>query len=193
MGNYVSTVADFKRRLRIRMAEVDENGPMTPKKATSRRKQRGSMAAGAQAAAAAVVIAKPWLVEGSGTFFESPTSLQSTALKEGGRYFIAVAQDVAQTVQQEGYKVQRRFSIPCSATPQEALMAWSKNEQRCDRKGTKAVALAVVIPPEIDVITHRKGGFLIRCTELPPSCFRAKKVAPAAAGTNASDAKADAS
>merc|ERR1711865_406535 len=169
---------------------------MTPKKVSTRRKQRQqdvSGPSGAQTAASSVVIAKPWLVDGSGTFFESPTSLQSTALKEGGRYFIAVSQDVAPTVQQEGYKVQRRFSIPCSATPQEALMAWSKNEQRCNRKGTKAVALAVVIPPEIDVVAHRKGGFLLRCKELPPSCFRAKKVAPAATGTNASDAKADAS
>lgn len=189
--HFVSTVNDFKRRLRIRFVEVTDEDSMR-KAASSRSKRRVSAVAASMERAAAGAAQKPWLVEAAGSFFESPTSLRSVR-EAGTKYFIAVAQDLVQTVQQEGYRVQNRCSIPLSASPQEALAAWTryKKDPTTGRLHTKAVVLPVVIPPEMDVVTHRNSGFLVRTKELPPSCFRVKKAGPA--GATSTDAKGDAS
>lgn len=190
--HFVSTVNDFKRRLRIRFVEVTEEDS-TRKAASSRSKRRVSAVAATMERAAAGAAQKPWLVEAAGSFFESPSSLRSVR-EAGTKYFIAVAQDLVQTVQQEGYRVQNRCSIPLSASPQEALAAWTryKKDPTTGRVHTKAVVLPVVIPPEMDVVTHRNSGFLVRTKELPPSCFRVKK-AGGPAGATSTDAKGDAS
>merc|ERR1711933_409299 len=116
---------------------------------------------------------KPWMVEAAGSIFDRPPSLRD--LKEGcARYFIAVAPDVEKRVLAEGFRVKRRCSIPCSATPQEALAAFSRTEQRQGRSpNADAKVLAVTLPQDAltDVIRHREGGFLIRRTELSPGCF----------------------
>lgn len=191
--SYMSTVSDFKRRLRIRFVDVEED-PDSMKKVVHSRSKRRNSALSTRATTTTFAAAqpqKPWVVDASGTFFESPTSLRG--LRDvGTKYFIAVAQDLVQTVQQEGYRVQTRCSIPLSATPHEALAAWKLNNQRCNRMdNVKAVVLPVVIPPEIDVVAHRKQGFLVRVKELPPSCFRVKKAGQA--GVAGIDAKGDAS
>merc|ERR1719478_1471450 len=70
---YESTVADFKRRLRIVFLESD--GPEEKKKMVSlRRKGHSEVVAPVRSAAPL----KPWVVEASGTFFESPISLRTS-------------------------------------------------------------------------------------------------------------------
>merc|ERR1739848_187475 len=84
-----------------------------------------------------------------------------------------MAQDVAATALQEGSKVKLRYSIPCSGSIADALDAWTKNENRCNKKtGAKATVYQVLVPADVDIVTHREKGFLIRTQELPPSCFR---------------------
>lgn len=122
---------------------------------------------------------KPWVVEATGSLFTRPPSLR--ALRAGcanrdreHRYFLAIAPEVEKIVLTEGYRVQRRCSIPCSPTPQDALIAFSRNEVNQGRPPSiRAAVLEVIIPPkmDIDVISHKQGGFLIRARELPPSCF----------------------
>jgi hypothetical protein len=173
---YESSVAEFKRTLRIRLVDIEEQEDPARKAISTGRRRMSALRKNT------VVVPrkepKPWLVEATGSFFESPTSTSLRCPKEDRKFFIAVAQDVTQTVLQEGYKVKLRYSIPCSATPAEALAAWNKNDQKAGRKPgeKKAIALPVVVPPEIDVVVHREKGFLIRCQELPASCFRSKKV-----------------
>lgn len=184
---YVSTVNDFKRRLRIRLVDVEENDSKT-RLLSVRSKRRTSASRVSTTATTPVAPAqapkpkKPWLVEASGTFFTSPSSLRGCR-EPGTKYYLAVAQDTAQTIQQEGYRVQKRCSIPLSATPQEALLVWARNNQKPNRKDIpKATVLTVVVPMEMEIVAHRQQGFLVRTKELPASCFRVKKTGPAGAG-----------
>jgi len=130
---FASTVVEFKRRLRIRFVDASEDGDGTKKLLPSRSKRTRNSAIIVSARAVSAHAQKPWKVEACGDFFESPGSLKSPR-EAGTKYFIAVAQDIAQTVQQDGFKVQKRSSIPCSATAEEALAAWSQNEQRVKKE-----------------------------------------------------------
>merc|ERR1719387_197831 len=119
---YMSTVNDFRRRLRIRLVDVEEHDSKK-NLMHANRKRRGSLTNRGSmidkiAVAPDTSMKKPWLVEASGTLFDSPSSLR--AVREAGtKYYIAVAQDLAEKIMEEGYKVQTRCSIPLSATPQE--------------------------------------------------------------------------
>lgn len=159
---------------------------------------------------------KPWLVESCGTLFQRVASLrdlvhESSLAKSasGGslgagtpRYYIAVPPQEEKQILQEGYRVQRRTSIPCSATPKEAVAAFNRHAQKRppgagagaaapgapaavaaaspggassrEANAPSAKVLVVTLPPElgVDVVAHRNGGFLIRCLELPPRCFK---------------------
>lgn len=179
--NYSSTVNGFKRRLRIRLMDNEQEHETVRKQVPTHSKRRTS-ALRQGTGPVATQPRKPWTVEATGTFFENPTTRQELVEKrasmraEGAvKYFLAVAQDLVQMVLQEGYKVQSRCSIPLSASPQEALSAWKSKG-----KDVKATVLTVTIPPEIDVVPNRKQGFLVRVKELPPSCFRTKKADTAA-------------
>jgi len=172
---YVSAKDNFKRRLRIRLVDTDDVDDHTKKALSSRRKTRNSQFQKAAAEYSAGREQKPWMVEAAGTFFEKPS------WKNRGderKFYIAMAQDVAATVLQEGYKVKLRHSIPCSGSVSEALDAWSRNEARCNRKASaKASVYQVLIPPDVHVVTHSQKGFLIRTQELPPTCLKPIKKA----------------
>lgn len=184
-SRFTSIVPEFKRRLRIRLQDVDqrlEEEKHARRLITHRgrrRSQQNNPVTPHEQVPKPTAELKPWVVETTGEFFESPASLRD--LREAGtKYFIAVPQDIAPIVLQEGYRVKQRFSVPCSGTPGEALEAFDRNEKKAGRK-TKAVVLPVTLSPEYDVVTHRNGGFLIRTKELPPSCFRVKKAGPTGA------------
>jgi len=190
---FVSTEPMFKRRLRVRKTAPNEQkndvaSKMALKKhrlLVGRMRDRAGYAQptprGDQMAET-----KCWLVEAAGVLFEKPKSVRD--LQEPlQRYFVAVPPEIEKKVLAEGFRVRRRCSIPCSATPQEALAAFAANEKRegkvkegpdGKKQGTKAVVLAISLPPElgIDVVAHKDVGFQIRSQTLPATCFTRAKV-----------------
>mmetsp|Transcript_135963 Transcript_135963/g.290592 ORF Transcript_135963/g.290592 Transcript_135963/m.290592 type:complete len:397 (-) Transcript_135963:108-1298(-) len=168
---FVSMVSEFKKCMRIRKESEAYSGKRKSMvKSLLLLKTMGNKD---ESAPSSTRIRRPWQVESAGTIFERPSSLRDLSLAVGARYFLAVALDVEKRVLQEGFKVKQRSSIPCSATPQEALSAFARSEERAGRTVRPAGVLAVSLPPEaqIDVVSHREGGFLVRCKELPASCF----------------------
>merc|ERR1711988_659845 len=98
------------------------------------------------------------------------------------RFYIAMQRELEPKVLAEGYKVSKRTNIPCSLTPNAALEAFKRHEEaKGDRLSINPVALPVNLPPHVDVISHKDGGFFIRATELPPSYFKDRKRADNAA------------
>mmetsp|Transcript_14897 Transcript_14897/g.44951 ORF Transcript_14897/g.44951 Transcript_14897/m.44951 type:complete len:210 (-) Transcript_14897:52-681(-) len=197
---FVSAATDFKRRLRVRHVPVQERLPAQDafpfgSRGSSRERRsllskRTSLSLPPDSARKSTKEPKPWLVEAAGALFDRPGSLRGlrACAPRLPRYFIAVAPDLERRVLVEGFRVRKRCSIPCSGTPKEALDAFgrqqqaegARSEQRATGRaqGVRASVLAVNLPPEIDVVAHREGGFLIRCKELPPSCFsRVKRMA----------------
>lgn len=169
-SHFVSTSAEFRRRLRIRLMDPGESKANNPAKALLRRSVSSILH---KSRATTMQDAKPWMVEASGPLFDRPATLRD--LREcGTRFFIAVAPDMEKRVLAEGFKVTKRCSVPCSATPQEALAAYSRHEERAGRRPSfRASVLVVNLVPDmnIDVIGSRQGGFRLRCRELPPSCL----------------------
>lgn len=201
-SEFMSTTKDFKRRLRIRRVDPEQTAEDAEKRLvpTQRpaaggaglRGRRGSFlrsAATYQTAARPPPTArrkehKEWRVEASGQLFERPTKLREDAVIAGARYYVAVASSVERRVLSEGFRVRRRTSIPCSATPQDAVRAFEGDDKpRASglSLGRPSVSvLAVQVPAGVDVVPHRKGGFVIRVQELPASCFRRQRAAGAA-------------
>mmetsp|Transcript_61726 Transcript_61726/g.172425 ORF Transcript_61726/g.172425 Transcript_61726/m.172425 type:complete len:451 (-) Transcript_61726:144-1496(-) len=174
---FTSTVGDFKRRLRIRHVAIEEERG-EPRKDGGRawtrptRRTHGD----ADALGSKTLERKPYVVEGAGGHFDRPTSLRALREAERVRYYIAVGPDVEKRVLAEGFRVRSRTSIPCSATPQEAIARFKESEARCERQPCKHPSvLTVVLPPHVDVVAHKDGGFMIRARELPPSCFKDRK------------------
>jgi len=188
-GDFISTVGEFKRRLRVRHRHEDpEDAPSKKNSRNTLNRVFGAKALKGQSTAnqpppldpsiaAEYAIEpsppKPYHVEAAGGLFQHPASLRN--LKENVvRYYIAVNPDIEKKVLAEGFKVKKRTSIPCSATPQEAISHFKNGELRCGRKASAYPSvLPVNVPPTIDVVAHKSGGFLIRATELPPSYFKA--------------------
>jgi len=188
---FLSAGGDFKRRLRIRKQDLSETRPQSCEASSQRQRSPtpgspssfgGSHAALRRSPALTrtpppqrVGESKPWIVEGSGALFERPESLRALRTMRGPvprRYFVAVAEDIERRVLTEGFRVQRRCSIPCAATPKDALLAW----QSVQRVGQQAVrvrpsVLTVTLPPNIDVVSNHDGAFRIKARELPAYCF----------------------
>eukprot|EP00440_Ansanella_granifera_P057329 gb/GFBE01062142.1/.p1 GENE.gb/GFBE01062142.1/~~gb/GFBE01062142.1/.p1 ORF type:complete len:443 (+),score=115.83 gb/GFBE01062142.1/:1-1329(+) len=137
---FVSTEAMFRRRLRIRKAAPGETKEEVAAKAAmkkhkslmGRMRDRSSTINPLGAAPQQALVHEPkrWLVEAAGVLFERPPELRSLRELPTHRYYIAVSPDMEKKVLSEGFKVTRRCSIPCSATPQEALAAFARNEKR---------------------------------------------------------------
>lgn len=191
---FVSTEPMFKRRLRVRKtAPNEQKNDVASKMALKKhrllvgryRDRAGYGQSTPHENQTADANTKCWLVEAAGVLFEKPKSVRDL-LEVLQRYFVAVAPEVEKKVLAEGFRVKRRCSIPCSATPQEALAAFANNEKRegkikesadGKKQGTKAVVLAINLPPElgIDVVAHKDCGFQIRSQTLPASCFTRAK------------------
>jgi len=190
---FVSTEPMFKRRLRVRKtAPNEQKNDVASKMALKKHRllvgRMRDRAGYAQPTPQQNHTAetKCWLVEAAGVLFEKPKSVRD--LREVlQRYFVAVSPEIEKKVLAEGFRVRRRCSIPCSATPQEALAAFAANEKRegkvkegpdGKKQGTKAVVLAISLPPElgIDVVAHKDVGFQIRSQTLPATCFTRAKV-----------------
>mmetsp|Transcript_52190 Transcript_52190/g.93613 ORF Transcript_52190/g.93613 Transcript_52190/m.93613 type:complete len:418 (-) Transcript_52190:91-1344(-) len=131
---FVSQEAIFQRRLRVRKAAPGETKEEVAAKLAIK-KHRSLTGRGKQATGKSLGVQstgtepKRWLVEAAGSLFEVPTSLRP--LKEvSQRFYIAVPIDLEKKVLSEGFRVSRRLSIPCSGTPQQALAAFLRNEQR---------------------------------------------------------------
>lgn len=168
-SEFVSVEAEFFRCLRVRHADPSE---LNDHKGRVRLLQMpGSRARRTSAQTQKDV--KSWFVEGCGSLFKRVSPLR--AIREvTARFYVAVAPEVEKRILLEGYKAKRRCSIPCSVTQQEALLAFSRNEERNGRPATtRAAVLGVCLTPEmgVDVVANRNGGFLIRTQELPRSCF----------------------
>jgi len=168
-SEFVSIPSTFKRRLRIRKVEQQTISEV-PRASLRKSRTLGlkSRMAPPEAAPAVKQHKVRWVVESAGQLFERPPSLRGLC-DIGNRYYIAVTPEVAKRVLEEGFRVTRRGSIPCSATPQEACAAFMKTQS-----GQPDI-LAVNLPPEIDVVAHRESGFLIRAKELPKECFKLHK------------------
>jgi len=179
------------RRMRIRVhEEVEQQPEAAPTNKKSLRsmgeRQARALARRTGAGEADVQAQAPkerksqYIVEATGLgLFEMPTTLRD--LKEvPTRYYIALAAEKLPTVLVEGFKVFRRTSIPCSATPQEAIDRWRQAEPPQENPGhsppTPAV-LIVNVPPNIDVVAHKSvpGGYLIMAQELPASCLKERR------------------
>lgn len=187
-SEFVSVEPTFRRHLRIRKIEQTELRMPTSGAVSSRRMSaRKSMALNRGVARGSRLVdailtvkeVNPWLVEAAGSLFERPESLRDLH-KDATlqKYFVAVAPEIEKKVLAEGFRVKRRCSIPCSATPKEARHAFQRATSGGEQQGRRptsprASVLAVTLPPDsgIDVVAHREGGFLIRCKELPASCF----------------------
>eukprot|EP00933_Yihiella_yeosuensis_P021454 TRINITY_DN16964_c0_g1_i1.p1 TRINITY_DN16964_c0_g1~~TRINITY_DN16964_c0_g1_i1.p1 ORF type:complete len:407 (+),score=95.24 TRINITY_DN16964_c0_g1_i1:85-1305(+) len=188
---YVASDAMFHRRLRVRKAAPGETKEEVAAKLAMQKHRTltGKRASNAPTlhpkAITEKMEPKRWFVEHAGTLFDQCTStggpLKTFRNEHAGqRYYVAVTPEVEKRVLAEGYRVKKRASIPCSATPQEALASFTQNEVRNGAKPgevRKATVLAVAVPQEmgIDVVPHRNGGFIIRSQTLPASCFRHSK------------------
>lgn len=192
-SEFMSTTKDFKRRLRIRRVDPEQTAEEAEKRLvpTHRpamgglRGRRGSFLRSAASHQAAVRPPptrrkehKEWRVEAAGQLFERPAKLRDDAPLLP-RYFVAVAASVERRVLSEGFRVHRRTSIPCSATVQDAIRAFEGDDKPratgVSLSRPSVSVLAVQVPAGIDVVPHRKGGFVIRTQELPASCFRRPK------------------
>eukprot|EP00929_Paragymnodinium_shiwhaense_P091817 TRINITY_DN51717_c0_g1_i1.p1 TRINITY_DN51717_c0_g1~~TRINITY_DN51717_c0_g1_i1.p1 ORF type:complete len:417 (+),score=122.82 TRINITY_DN51717_c0_g1_i1:95-1345(+) len=125
---------------------------------------------------------KPYVVQAAGDTFAPCRGPGLRELRETPRrYFIAMDKETETKVLVEGYRVSKRTSIPCSLTPGAALQAFRRyEEKRGDRPSVNPCTLAVSLPPHVDVITHKDGGFFIRATEIPPAWFKDRKRAEVA-------------
>lgn len=190
---FVSTAADFHRRLRIR--HVPQEQP----------KQRKGIQARLRTQQARTRPQKPWCVEQSGDLFERfATNLRS--LKEpGSKFYIAVdGNEVFEKVLAEGFRVTKRTSIPCCSTPQDALAAMKRHSDNVPNP--RAVVLTVIDLPlgkdgkPVNVIARRPPqwkpkkdrasmedarptpaeqephGYLIQTNYLPANCFSKRKI-----------------
>eukprot|EP00928_Gymnodinium_smaydae_P040085 TRINITY_DN27249_c0_g1_i1.p1 TRINITY_DN27249_c0_g1~~TRINITY_DN27249_c0_g1_i1.p1 ORF type:complete len:516 (-),score=141.85 TRINITY_DN27249_c0_g1_i1:123-1670(-) len=154
-----------------------------PRKSVTGRARRGSLGLGmyesAMAAREREKKQNQYVVESVGEMFERPASLRD--LRDvNARYYIAVSSEVYARVLVEGFRVKRRTSIPCCATAQDAISHFKQAEARSGKSSTShshamPCLLTVTLPPHIDVVPHKDGGFLIRAKELPPSVFRDRK------------------
>mmetsp|Transcript_12060 Transcript_12060/g.34478 ORF Transcript_12060/g.34478 Transcript_12060/m.34478 type:complete len:481 (-) Transcript_12060:426-1868(-) len=185
---FISVERDFCRRLRIRKrvdSDVTDGKARSSLAAMRKRKSLGfsKNAKGAKLVESVLAAAElnAWIVEAAGSLFERPQSLRHlNNHAANARFFIAVSPDIEKKILTEGFRVQRRCSIPCSATPKDAREAFRRRESGERQDGSRGrptsprvSVLSVAIPPElgIDVVAHKSGGFLIRATELPASCF----------------------
>lgn len=184
---FVSAVNDFKRRLRI--VKVDPEQIRQNRAACtllhkahsvlSKRRTLPSMSARQPEEVAATapnpLAHERWIVQAAGPLFERPPKLRDLSKEVGNaKYFVAVAPGTERSILSEGYTVMRRTSIPCAATPGDAVAAYLRGEEREGLK-EQPVVLVVTVPSHVDVVAHRKGGFLIKARELPPSCFSRKR------------------
>eukprot|EP00930_Biecheleria_cincta_P040540 TRINITY_DN2776_c0_g1_i1.p1 TRINITY_DN2776_c0_g1~~TRINITY_DN2776_c0_g1_i1.p1 ORF type:complete len:418 (-),score=98.11 TRINITY_DN2776_c0_g1_i1:113-1264(-) len=126
-GEFVSTEPMFKRRLRVRKtAPNEQKNDVASKMALKKHRllvgRMRDRAGYAQPTPQQHQMAetKCWLVEAAGVLFEKPKSVRD--LREVlQRYFVAVSPEIEKKVLAEGFRVRRRCSIPCSATPQEVF------------------------------------------------------------------------
>jgi len=133
---FVSQDMIFRRRLRVRKAAPGETkeevaAKLAIKKHRSLVGRAGTGKTGNVAAWTQSTGTEPkrWLVEAAGTLFEVQPSLRP--LKEvSQRFYIAVPIELEKKILNDGFHVKRRLSIPCSGSPQQALAAFAKNEQR---------------------------------------------------------------
>lgn len=181
-SEFSSMASEFKRRLRVRKAEPDEMPARehAPSSSTARKSRSLLMKhrmtdvgrSHAREVAHSTKERKPWIVETAGVLFERPPSLRDLKKDTATKYFIAVNKDVEKDILADGFRVKQRCSIPCSATPQEAVAAFTRNEQRAGHaSGARATVLVVTLPSDVDVVAHKKSGFMIRCKDLPPTCL----------------------
>jgi hypothetical protein len=192
-SEFVSTAADFHRRLRIR--HVPQEQPKVRKVMQSRLRSQQ----------ARTRPQKPWCVEQSGDLFERfATNLRS--LKEpGSKFYIAVdGNEVFEKVLTEGFRVTKRTSIPCCSTPQDALAAMKRHSDNVPNP--RAVVLTVIDLPlgkdgkPVNVIARRPPqwkprkdraamddprptpseqeahGYLIQTNYIPANCFSKRKI-----------------
>jgi len=134
---FVSQDMIFRRRLRVRKAAPGETKEEIAAKLAIKKHRSlvgragtgtktGNLAALTQSTGTEP---KRWLVEAAGTLFEVQPSLRP--LKEvSQRFYIAVPIELEKKILNDGFHVKRRLSIPCSGSPQQALAAFAKNEQR---------------------------------------------------------------
>jgi len=180
---FVSVEGKFRRRVRVRKLDEEElresrSGPAAVQR---KRKTVGGLRGARGARLLETVLAakelKAFVVEVAGELFDRPPSLRCLNNHAANtRFFIAVSPEIEKKVLVEGYRVKRRCSIPCSATPKEAREAFRRetSEKQAGRPTSPRISvLAVSLPPElgIDVVAHKAGGFLIRTKELPAGCF----------------------
>mmetsp|Transcript_58335 Transcript_58335/g.164713 ORF Transcript_58335/g.164713 Transcript_58335/m.164713 type:complete len:424 (-) Transcript_58335:24-1295(-) len=178
---FLCTETEFRRRLRIRQEEASEQKEAAGGKmfVLGRKSRQATMVFGSKHRDHPLPDSKPrnrrpWIVEAAGHIFQRPASLR--ALKEpGGRFYIAMLQEVERRVLVEGFRVKRRTSIPCSATKEDAINAFNRTLGETERlEKAKVGVLAVHITPEmgVEVVAKQEGGgFFIMARELPATCF----------------------
>lgn len=186
---FVNSSIEVCRRLRIVMTELEEVAASGTRPGKLRRNTNAPRLGAAAADVERVEPSKPrkvqYIVEALGGFFERPQSLRD--LREvGTRYFIAVAPDILHRVLTEGFRVKRRTSIVCSATPQDAIEYYRSREASIDQQQSESVGvvrekvaavIVVNLAPHLDVVAHRSvpGAFRIKAKELPPGCLKERK------------------
>lgn len=112
----------FKRRLRLQLAKEGEQKPDSAQRKTKPRPR--------------TVMGQPssdgarWQVQAAGCLFETPGLRMLAEKPPAQRYYIAVPPEMEKKVLAEGYQPQKRSSIPCSSSPQEALAAFMKVTKR---------------------------------------------------------------
>mmetsp|Transcript_92240 Transcript_92240/g.183163 ORF Transcript_92240/g.183163 Transcript_92240/m.183163 type:complete len:413 (-) Transcript_92240:118-1356(-) len=183
---FLSAGGDFKRRLRVRKQDLSEQRSQSCEASNPQRCQAtlspgfrettgGSGGAHTgQMRRCEPLLLRPWVVEASGALFDRPESLRALRTTRGPappRYFVAVAADIEKRVLSEGFRVKRRCSIPCAATPKDALLAWQSVQRTGQAVSVRPSVLMVTLPPDIDVVSNRDGAFRIKARELPAVCF----------------------
>eukprot|EP00927_Polykrikos_kofoidii_P059833 TRINITY_DN54958_c0_g1_i1.p1 TRINITY_DN54958_c0_g1~~TRINITY_DN54958_c0_g1_i1.p1 ORF type:complete len:490 (+),score=105.16 TRINITY_DN54958_c0_g1_i1:177-1646(+) len=196
-SEFVRCIAESGRRLRIRFQEEPET--QSALKSTFRKvndrppsvRPRQSVLGAVDAFFASVPPPKslkewrPWIVEGTGGLFQRAASLRDLKDASGfSRYYIAINQELERRVLIEGFRVKRRSSIPCSATVQGAIDAFKNKQTPTDLPLVSSVlssqepawsVLTVNVPPHVEVVPNKSGGFCILAKELPPSCLKARQ------------------
>ena len=121
---FVSSEPLFKRRLRMRPVQspketkseiAQQRAKATQRLLIGHSKDKTQQSFGE----------KPWVVEATGEIFETPP-LRNLSDKLGQRFYLAVPPELEKKVLSEGYPPQKRSSVPCFASPAEAVSACLK-------------------------------------------------------------------
>ncbi|CAK9083209.1 unnamed protein product [Durusdinium trenchii] len=118
---YVSCEPLFKRRLRLRPVA----SPKETKSEIAQQRARATQRILTGGAKEAPREEHPWVVEATGDIFETPP-LRTLSDKLGQRFYLAVPPELEKKVLSEGYPPQKRSSVPCFASPAEAVSAYLK-------------------------------------------------------------------